>query len=188
MKSNYQEILYNLTPIETERLLLRRPRPDDVSALMEYGSDPKVLEHLLWEGVSNLEEAKSSLYGYLLPNPGTFMIEVKDEQKCIGSFDLRLIPEHDKASFGFCISSNYWNRGYMTEVLATVLRVCFTVLELNRVEASCYRGNEGSGRVQEKCGMSLEGLSPQAVKVKGVFRDEYFYGITRDRWLEISND
>ena len=185
MKKNHNEILYTSAPIETQRLLLRRPMPEDATAILEYGSDKKVLEHLLWAGVSNLEEARVSLYDYLIPNLGCFMIEVKDTQHCIGSFDLRLNPQHNKASFGFCLNSKHWGQGYMTETLQAMLQLCFERLELNRVEASCYYGNEGSGRVQEKCGMLLEGYAHQAVLVKGSYRDEYYYGITKERWLEL---
>ncbi|MCL2403104.1 MAG: GNAT family N-acetyltransferase [Coriobacteriia bacterium] len=185
MKSNHSEILHAAAPIETARLMLRRPQDDDTQDILEYGSDERVLEHLIWPGVATLDEAKASLYDYLMPNPGVFMIEVKDEQKCIGSFDLRMMPDHHKASFGFCINSKYWGRGYMTEALGAMLELCFDKLELNRVEASCFKGNEASGRVQEKCGMQLEGFSPQAQLVKGVFKDEYIYGITRQQWLAL---
>ena len=73
----------------------------------------------------------------------------------------------------------------MTEALSAVLMLCFEKLELNRVEAGHYVGNEGSGRVMEKCGMELEGIGRQYEKIKGVFRDDVFYGITRDRWLSL---
>ncbi|MCL2526054.1 MAG: GNAT family N-acetyltransferase [Coriobacteriia bacterium] len=74
------------------------------------------------------------------------------------------------------------NFGSDTEVLTEILKICFNDLKVNRVEASCFAGNEASGKVQEKCGMKLEGFHPQVLKVKGVLRDEYFYGITRDQW------
>jgi len=187
VKSKYSEILQSIAPLETTRLVLRRPQDSDAEAILEYGSDPEVLEHLIWPGVTTLEAAKTSLHEYLMPNPGVFIIEVKDEQKCIGSFDLRLIPEHQKANFGFCINSKYWGRGYMTEVLEAMIDACFKELKLNRVEASHFKGNEASGRVMMKCGMQPEGFSPQAQLVKGTFKDEYHFGITRQQWLELQN-
>ena len=188
MKSNYSEILYNATPIETERLILRRPLATDAPGILEYGSDPKVLEHLVWAGVHNIEEARASLYDYLMPRPEVFMIEHRTDRKCIGSFDLRLIPEHKKTSFGFCLNSKYWGQGFMTEVLKAFLDLAFTQLELNRVEASHFKGNEASGRVMEKCGMKLEGIHPQCLLVKGEFKDDYFYGITRKQWLILQSN
>ncbi len=58
----------------------------------------------------------------------------------------------------------------------------FEKLELNRVESSHYAGNESSGRVMEKCGMTREGTGEQERKVKGVFRTVIRYGITKEQW------
>ena len=69
----------------------------------------------------------------------------------------------------------------MTEALSAVLNLCFEKLELNRVESTHYVGNEGSGRVMQKCGMKFEGMSPQKEKVKGVFVDMVHYGIIANR-------
>ena len=73
----------------------------------------------------------------------------------------------------------------MTEALSAVLRLCFEKLELNRVEATHYAGNEGSGRVMAKCGMELEGVGKQGEKIKGIFRDIVHYGITKTHWLNL---
>ena len=93
-----------------------------------------------------------------------------------------MTPEHDRASFGYVLNRSYWGNGYMTEALSSVLRLCFEKLELNRVEADHYAGNEGSGKVMQKTGMKLEGVAKQQVKVKGVFHDVAHYGITREEW------
>ncbi len=76
----------------------------------------------------------------------------------------------------------------MTEALTAILKLCFDKLELNRVEATHYVGNEGSGRVMNKSGMRLEGLAIQEVKIKGIFHDVVHYGITRSQWNERVNE
>jgi len=134
-------------------------------------------------GVKSIEDAKADVYNYLLSRPGIFAIEFN--RKCIGAIDLRLVPEHKKAGFGYVLNREFWGQGIMTEALSALLRLCFEKLELNRVEEHHYAGNEGSGRVMQKCGMIFEGLSPQAERVKGVFRDVVRYGITREQWLSL---
>jgi len=54
---------------------------------------------------------------------------------------------------------------------------------LNRVEATHYVGNEGSGRVMQKCGMTYEGTGIKEVKIKGVFQDVVHYAILRKQWI-----
>jgi len=71
----------------------------------------------------------------------------------------------------------------MSEALNLILDFSFSKLELNRVEATHYIGNEGSGRVMQKCGMRYEGTGIQEVKVKGIFYDVVHYAILREEWL-----
>lgn len=74
----------------------------------------------------------------------------------------------------------------MTEVLFVLLKLCFEELRLNRVESSHFIGNEGSGRVMKKCGMLLEGIGIQELKLKGIFCDLAHYGITKNYWEHIN--
>lgn len=183
MKSNYIDIIKKTSVIHTERLLLRKFRIQDKEAVLTYGSDPETLKYLVWQGIADLDQAENVIRTYY-SRPGIFALELRKISQCIGCIDIRVEPQHEKASFGYVLNRNFWNQGYMTEALQAVLAFCFDRLELNRVEASHYVGNEGSGRVMQKCGMRYEGLSPQEVKVKGVFQDVVHYGITRSQYYE----
>jgi len=183
MVENYKEVLYDNEVLETSRLILRKFKKCDVGDILEYGSDPETLKYLEWEGVTTTSEAMQGIVDYYWSTPGIFAIELKENKKCIGCIDLRLIPEHEKSGFGYVLNRAYWNLGYMTEALSAVLALCFEKLELNRVESNFYAGNEGSGHVMKKCGMEFEGVSKQELKVKGVFHDVNRYGITKERWL-----
>ena len=182
MIENYKEVLYNNETLITQNLILRKFRIEDAPDILEYGSHKETLEYLIWEGVKTIDEAKAGIFDYYWSAPGIFAIELKENQKCIGCVDLRMVPDHEKASFGYVLNRQYWGKGYMTEALSAVLKLCFEKLELNRVEATHYTGNEGSGKVMAKCGMKLEGIGVQEEKVKGVFRDVVHYGITKEQW------
>ena len=182
MIENYKEILYDNERLETDRLMLRKATKNDASDMLDYASDEETVKYLDWAGAKTVEEVRKGIFDFHWSNPGIWAIELKDTQKCIGTIDIRLRPEHEKCEFGFVLNRQYWNNGYMTEALSSILKLCFEELELNRVEAFHYVGNEGSGRVMQKCGMKYEGTSVQGVKVKGVFRDEVRYGVTKEHW------
>ena len=182
MVKNYIEVLYDNQTIHTERLILRKFKKEDAPDLLEYSSDPEVLKHLTWEGHNTLEAAITSIVEFHWAEPARFAIELNENSKVIGAIDLRLKPTHEKATFGYVLNRHYWGKGYMTEALTAMLHLAFDKLELNRVEGGYFTGNEGSGKVQEKCGMILEGTSRQSEKVKGVFRDLVHYGIIREHW------
>lgn len=182
MKENHQSIMQSSEELTAARVRLRKFTMDDCADILEYGSDAQTLKYLDWVGVSTIEDVKQSITTYYEVTPGVYAIELKDRKKCIGAIDLRPEWGHEKSRFGYVLNRNYWGNGYMTEALSAVLRFCFDELELNRVESCHYVGNEGSGRVMEKCGMKREGIGIQECKVKGVFHDVVHYGITRQQW------
>jgi len=86
--------------------------------------------------------------------------------------------EHE--NFGYWIGAQYWGRGFATSAARAVVAVTFSYLECDQISASHLVRNPASGRVMEKCGLSL---------VKTVVREhrgrqERFCirGITRDAW------
>ncbi len=170
--------------IQTNRLLLRKFTMKDKEAVLAYGSDKQTLKYLIWQGITDLDGAERAIMVYYT-KPGAYALELKGSSQCIGCIDIRIEPQHEKASFGYVLNRGYWNHGYMTEALTAILEFCFEELELNRVEATYYVGNEGSGKVMEKSGMKFEGLSIQEVKIKGIFHDVAHYGITRLQWNEM---
>ena len=184
MTKNYNELLYQNETITTERLILRKFRVEDAADILEYASDTATVEFLVWEGLDTIEAARDAVYNYYWSRPGIWAIELAESGKMIGCIDIRLIQEHDKVQFGYVLNRNYWGKGYMTETLRAVMHLCFDKLEVNRFEAQHYAGNEGSGRVMEKCGMVREGCLMQGEKIKDVFRDVILYGITRKRYFE----
>ena len=183
MVENCIEIFENAIKFETERLILRKATLEDASDLLEYGTDEKTLKFITWEGHRHINQAIEGIKGFY-SNPGAFVIELKAENKVIGAIDIRPVWEHEKASFGYGLASKYWGRGYMSEAFGALVKFCFTELELNRVEAIHFVGNEASGRVMEKCGLLKEGVGLQSSKVKGKFVDEVFYGAIMENWLK----
>ena len=185
MIKNYNEVLYNNRRIETERLFLRPMQLSDAEDMFEYASDEETLSTLMWEGVKTLDEAKAAIYDWHLASPhGKWAITLKDGGKLIGGVDVGLNHAHDKGSFGYVINRQFWGKGYMTEAFAAIVDLCFMRLELNRVEARFYVGNEGSGRVMEKVGMKHEGVLIASEKIKGKFKDVVYYGLTREQYLQ----
>jgi len=185
MVKNYKEVLYDNETLDAKNILLRKFKKEDAEDVFEYGSDEETLKYLVWDGLKTIDDAKAAIIDYYWSQPGIFAIELKENKKCIGCIDLRLEAEHEKSSFGYVLNRKFWGKGYMTEALSAVLRLCFEKLDLNRVEIVHFIGNEASGKVMKKCGMELEGIFKQEVKVKGIFRDVAHYGITKERWLSL---
>lgn len=184
--SEYNKIMERNSILGSNRLILRPFSIDDVEDVFLYASDDIVTKYLTWPSHIDRAQTEKVLKEFFIGKIGIYAIELKPEHKCIGCIDLRLCIEHDKASFGYVLNRKYWNNNYMSEALNLVLDLAFLELELNRVEATHYVGNEGSGRVMQKCGMKYEGTGLQEVKVKDTFYDVVHYAILRNDWVKFS--
>jgi RimJ/RimL family protein N-acetyltransferase len=90
-------------PLETERLLLREMRADDETAVHEYASDPEVVRLMIW-GPNTREATREFLTRALAAQaqwPRTSVglaIELKGERRLIGSIELRMSDEANRAA------------------------------------------------------------------------------------------
>ena len=185
MVTNYNEIIIENETLDSNRITLRKFNKEDAADIFEIGSDAETVKYLTWGPYTKPEEAHNTIFNFYLSRHGIYAIELKAEKKCIGCIDIRITPEHEKATFGYMLNRHYWGNGYMTEALNAIFSLCFNKLKLNRVEAMHYTPNQGSGRVMQKCGMQFEGTFKQEVKVKGVFYNCTHYGITADDWKKL---
>ncbi|WP_053228012.1 GNAT family N-acetyltransferase [Spirochaeta cellobiosiphila] len=184
-KTIYDQKLSKIKSLDTQRLTLRWFELSDIKDVFEYASHEEVVTYLTWPPHSDIEYTKKRFPDLFLHKPGMFAIELKLQKKCIGCIELRIDAPNDKGSFGYVLNQNYWNKGYMTEALARIIDASFTDLELNRVEAIHYVGNEKSGKVMKKVGMKKEGVALKEVKIKGEYRDVVHFGLLKEHWIKL---
>lgn len=70
------------------------------------------------------------------------------------------------AEIGYCLLTEYWSRGIVTEAVKRICRIAFGELDILRITGLYYEPNTGSKRVLEKAGFVHEGTLKNAV-VKG---------------------
>ena len=174
---DYEFALRDYPRLEGKDIVLRRFTLGDAGDVFEYASDPEVTEHLTWEPHQHIEDTIGIIKKLFLNNPYMYAITLPENDKCIGSIDIRIVEKHNYASFGFCLARSCWGRGYMTQALGLILKLCFQELHLHRVEGYHSPVNPAVGRVMEKRGMTREGLTRESSLVKGEYRDEVIYGI-----------
>ena len=106
------------------------------------------------------------------------------DEKLIGSVCIVGVNDYDqKAILGYCLSQEYWSKGYATEAVSAVLRYMFVEVGLNRIEASHAVNNIASGRVLEKVGMRLEGYAPDYYFCNSGLQDSRLFGLTKTLYL-----
>ncbi len=175
-------------PLETERLILRQFTLNDAQqAFDNWMSREQVTRYMTWPPYQNTDDVKAYIQSVIAAyeNPDTYYwaIEEKSVGQVIGSISVIWLNEEvASAEVGYCLSNDFWGRGYMPEALRAVIRYLFETVGLNRVQAGHDVNNPNSGRVMEKCGMRYEGTMRQASRnnqgvcdtvMRAILRDEY---------------
>lgn len=145
--------------LETERLVLRIWKIDDLDDFFEYASVPGVGEMAGWSHHETRTESAAILKRFV-EGKKTFALELKENQKVIGSLgfeQLRYLDEnefHDEkgGEIGFVLSKVYWNQGLMSEALKCIVDWCFNTQGYDFLVCCHYVENQASFKVQKKCG------------------------------------
>ena len=150
-------------PVRTVRLLLRRAQPHDAEATWQFRRLPQFTQWMtrapgtFEQYVAQFAEQSSlsntlviELHGSVI---GDLWVSVQD------AWAQEEVAEHARgvqADLGCGLHPAHSGRGYATEGIREVLRLCFGELGLRRVTAECFADNTASWRLMERVGMRRE--------------------------------
>lgn len=179
---------------ETERLLIRAPRPGDgqmvYEAVMESLAQLKLwmpwahqeISPEIQEGVARQMHAK-----FLARQDLALFLLRKDSGEFVGGSGLhRMDWDVPRFEIGYWARAKFEGQGYIAEAVRGVTNFAFEKLFAERVEIRMDDKNERSWRVAERCYFKLEGvLRSDARDTQGDLRDTRVYSMIRREWLEM---
>lgn len=117
-----------------------------------------------------------------------FSIRTLAEDKLIGEIGLDVVNWPGRDAFvGLGIGeTEYWSKGYGSDVMNVLLRYAFTEINLKRVTLTVFEYNPRAIRSYEKAGFRHEGRLRRLLNREGRRWDELFMGILREEWLELN--
>ena len=183
----------NQPEIVTERLLLRRLRPEDASELFEFCSRDIVTKYVIFETHRTLADTEAFIARALAGTPLDFgvvwAIVWRASGKVIGTIGLhRLDASLLKLEAGYALHDEFWNQGIVTEALKAVIGEVFSHTPIKRIEALCIAEHAASAKVMEKAGMQYEGTLRQWTIIKNAVQDMKIYSIIRDDYERTNNN
>ncbi|MHA1647716.1 MAG: GNAT family N-acetyltransferase, partial [Promethearchaeota archaeon] len=102
----------------------------------------------------------------------------------IGQISLYNISfQHHRGEVGIWIGKKYWNHGYASEALQTIVKFAFDELHMNRLQAHIFITNPSSKHIFEKIGFIKEGLNREYVSKQGTFLDVEHYALLYSDWI-----
>jgi RimJ/RimL family protein N-acetyltransferase len=174
-------------PIETSRLRLRAPEPEDLAPLHAIQSRDEVVRWLYWD-VRSVEDVSRSLDRQINQDRSkelALVAELGATGELVGHLTLTLgPPEHRQAEIGFMFHPDHQGHGYATEASEAVVRLAFETYGLHRVYGRLEPRNVASARVLEKLGMRREAHLVENEWVKGEWQSEAVYALLAREWRE----
>lgn len=170
--------------LQTERLILRLYKPSDIPTIVrligarEIAATTLRIPHPYTE-----RDARTLLRRFAKERPPThFGIFLRETGEHCGGAGLNIEPDHDRAELGYWIGLPYWGKGIASEAAQEVVRFGFETLELHRIYANCFVGNDASAKILLKLGMRHEGRLRQHFKKWDEYRDSDNYGLLLEEW------
>ena len=177
------DIILNLLPIKTERLILKKLSLNDVDLLLKTDKQEETQRYL--GGIKNKtkEERIKFLEKKLkkIEEGMSCTLTVYLEEIPIGLIGLSINENDNNAEISYIFDYDYCGNGYCTEASKKLIDLGFNELNLHRIYASTIDGNIASKRVLEKLGFIHEGTRKEAafIKNKNEYRDFLDYGLLK---------
>ena len=137
---------------ETERLILRRYKEEDLQDLFEYLSDKEVVKYEPYKPLTH-DETKENLK-WRIGTEEMIAVELKDSHKMIGNVYMGK-REFEALEIGYVFNRNYWGHGYAVESCKALIQQAFSN-GIHRIYAECDPQNKSSWKLLETLGFKRE--------------------------------
>ncbi|MDY6876133.1 MAG: GNAT family protein [Chloroflexota bacterium] len=170
-----------------DKVRLRPIERDDLPRFVEWFGDPKVRRHLaLYLPFSLAQEERwfENLQGRLERQEDVVLAIETAERVHIGNIGLHSINWKDRhTELGITIGEKaYWDQGYGTDAIRTLLGLAFHQMNLHRVILRVDVDNGRGIRCYEKVGFRREGTLREVVFREGKYHDQYVMSILRSEF------
>ncbi|WP_375249946.1 GNAT family N-acetyltransferase [Sphingomonas sp.] len=145
-------------PIDTARLTLRYPQPEDRAPLLALWADPRVMENLGPVKDAQMADATIARHaGYRAQGLGFRAIVRKSDAATIGFCGLKPgapgTPIAGEVEIGWMLAADAWGQGFAAEAASAMLAWGWATLDTARIVAITAASNHASQRLMERLGM-----------------------------------
>jgi RimJ/RimL family protein N-acetyltransferase len=167
---------------ETERLILRRYKKEDVQDLFEYLSDKEVVKYEPYKQ-QTFDETKENLE-WRISTDEMVAVELKNLHKMIGNVYMGK-RDFEALEIGYVFNRNYWGYGYAAESCKALIQQAFSN-GVHRIYAECDPNNKSSWKLLEALGFQREAYFRKNVYFwkdetgKPIWKDTYVYAKLND--------
>ena len=176
-----------LSPLHTDRLILRPLRPQDAAELHRLINDWEVSRNLAevpfpyprhladeWIASAQVQQAEGSAYHLAVTG------QEGGREVMVGGVGLRVDRKACTARLGYWVGRRFWGHGVATEAAGRLARWALANLDIERLEASVATENAPSAAVLRRIGFRLAGTGHETFAARGGEHPVLRFEATRD--------
>jgi RimJ/RimL family protein N-acetyltransferase len=169
--------------IETRRLVFRDIRIEDISdAYIAWVNNPETTRYLeIRFQELTLNKIKEFIQSRLdnITTIKHFGIYDQNGTRLVGNISANINIHHKSADISYVIGHPEANgKGYATEAVHSIVYYLFNHCDIEQIWAGYYEGHEGSARVLQKNGFSIQGrVKKQLINHTGKRVDHIYVGL-----------
>lgn len=175
--------------IETEHLILHKPKQDDLPALYSHLlQDDSSSRYMAWRKADTMNEAQTILNDLTASsekkNHFVYIIDEKGENNAIGFASFKYNGMHIFEEDGIAIGPDYRHHGYGGEILDSFLQWSFEKLNGNQFIYGCLKANTASRKLAESRGFALHRENTLYFEKDGVHHPHLVYTLNKKDYLK----
>jgi ribosomal-protein-alanine N-acetyltransferase len=159
---------------------LRGILASDAEILFPMIHNSPITKTIVWDGPPNLQEYQKGLVEREQQHREgkVHFFTILEANRPVGSITIR--PMNDfRADIGLWVGEKFQGQGFGSEAVKQILDYGFNKLNLRKIEAAIFVGNNASRKIFEKNGFQLEGTIRCALKKRGEYLDEWVFGLVK---------
>jgi len=166
------KIFADFPDLSTTRCDLRQVQWQDLDMVLAFNSDLRVLRYVARDPYQTEEQAQEKIQGFLdgyQEQKGiwwTFIERSSGQAMGYGGL-FEIDSSLASAEIGYGLMPEFWGRGFMTEIVAEMVRMGFEDLALSSIHALVVPGNEASEQVLLRQGFQPTGLLKDHSQARG---------------------
>ena len=140
--------------LQTERLIIRKFKPDDLASLIDMFAYPEVMRYLGPRRALTEDEAQKWLTDILLQQEDMltrYAVVLRETDELIGVAGLR--DEEGIKDFGYYFRKRFWGKGYAIEACSAILDHIENTLNIRDYQVFIADENINSIKMIQKLGM-----------------------------------
>ena len=162
---------------------LRPWHANDLTDLVHFANNRKIANNLTDAFPHPYKEKHGIDFIKMAANDRpTLIFAIEVDGRAAGGIGLHQQTDLHKRNMelGYWLADIHWGKGIMSAAVKEMADYGFKTFKINRIYARPFGTNQGSQRVLQKAGFTLEGTFEKALYKKGEYIDELIYAIRKE--------